>query len=166
MSSKERFWALGLVLLLGYVVVAVWLLWTVGPLFSKAMTSSEILKDAQATATLLGVVVTGFFGFGGVMLTNALSAHADRVQSDRNEELARKLQEKMGQGLERRIQDFSNAFAKYHAETLMALNGTRPASDDSYCPHGFRTTRCGLHARCSCRHGESLWTESWSPSRR
>jgi hypothetical protein len=120
--------------------------------------------NPEATATLLSVVVTGFFGFGGMMLTNALSARADRIQSDRNEKTAMLLQEKMGLGLERRIQDFSNAFAKYHAETLMALSGTRSPSDNSVCLHPPRTTRCGAHACCSRRHGEGKWTNSWPSS--
>jgi hypothetical protein len=166
MSSKEKSWTLSGVLMLGYAFVAGWLLSTVGPLFVQVIGSNVIIGQAEASATLISVVVTGFFGFGGMMLTNALSAHADRVQSDRNEKMAMKLQAEMGAGLERRIQDFSDAFAKYHAETLMALNGTRSPSDDGVCAHRSRTTRCGLHSRCCCSHEDRKWTETWSSSRR
>jgi hypothetical protein len=110
------------------------------PLFSKAVMSPAIFQDAEAAATLISVFVTGFFGFGGIMLTNALSASAARAQAKdderrarmqraRNGKMARDLQRQIAQGLERRIEDFSDAFAKYHAETLKALRETRSPPD-------------------------------------
>jgi type VI protein secretion system component VasK len=127
--------------LLVYVGVAGWLLWRMAPLlFSKAVVSPAILQDAQAAATLISVFVTGFFGFGGIMLTNALSASAARAQAKDDErraleqrddiaQAARDLQTQLAQGLNRRIQDFSDAFAKYHAETLKALREPRSPPD-------------------------------------
>ena len=123
-----------------YVGVAGWLLWRMAPLFSKAVMSPAIFQDAEAAATLISVFVTGFFGFGGIMLTNALSASAARAQAKdderrarmqraRNGKMARDLQRQIAQGLERRIEDFSDAFAKYHAETLKALRETRSPPD-------------------------------------
>jgi hypothetical protein len=125
-------WALTLVAACLVIGVMAAILWKAVSFALSSSAYSTIFKNAEATATLVGVVVAGLFGFGGIILTNFLSARAARKQAEEsatqsraerreNARLARELQVQIAEGLDRRIQGFSDAFAKYHAETLAAL---------------------------------------------
>lgn len=114
------------------VVISFKFMWVGAELVVNSFTYSAILKSPDATATLVGVVITGFFGFGGIILTNALSARAAREQYDLNERrarserdhnelMAREIQIDIAKGMDKRIKEFADAFAKYHTETLAAL---------------------------------------------
>lgn len=114
------------------VGIAIAILWNAVSLVQSSSAYGLIFSNAEATATLVSVVITGLFGFGGIILTNLFSARTARKQADENdaksrnerrenERLARDLQVQIAKGLDHRIKDFSDAFARYHAETLAAI---------------------------------------------
>jgi len=125
-------WLLGLVIVFFAVGLFARLAWTGISIVLSSEAFAAVLQSAEATATLISVVVTGICGFGGIMLTNWLSARAAREQAEysdaksredrrENERLARELQIQIAKGLDSRIEDFADAFARYHAETIKAI---------------------------------------------
>ena len=125
-------WAAAMVAFGAAAIFILAFLWKAVDLITSSATYETIFHDAQAAATLVGVLLTGLFGFGGIIITNALSARSARAQSDRNEEkarrerkenehLARQLQLDIAKGLDSRIASFADAFAKYHADTIEVL---------------------------------------------
>lgn len=118
------------------------ILWKAISLVLSASAYAAIFGNPEATATLVSVVITGLFGFSGIILTNSLSARAARRQAEvsearsredrqENERLARELQVQIAKGMDRRIQEFADAFAKYHAETIAAIRRDQAADSDT-----------------------------------
>lgn len=95
--------------------------WEIVVLLFNKISYTTIFADAQATATLIGVVITGLFGFGGIILTSILNANRDREQSKENEKLARDLQKDIAIGMDQRIKSFANAFEHYHTQLLETI---------------------------------------------
>nr|WP_315234440.1 hypothetical protein [uncultured Albidiferax sp.] len=136
-------WA-GVVGCLAFIIVVVLVIsWKAISLVLSSAAYTTIFSSAEATATLVGVVIAGLFGFGGIILTNSLSARAARRQAEEmetrsrddrreNERLARELQIQIAKGMDRRVQEFGDAFAKYHAETIAAIRRDQSSPDSQH----------------------------------
>lgn len=121
------------------------ILWKAISLVLSSSAYTAIFANPEATATLVSVVITGLFGFGGIILTNSLSARAARRQAEEsdarsredrreNERLARELQVQIAKGMDRRIQEFADAFARYHSETIAAIRRDQGSGSAAEAP--------------------------------
>jgi hypothetical protein len=67
------------------------------------------------------VLITGIFGFSGIILTNMLSAKTAREQAEESDRKNRQLQNDIAKALDQRIDLFAAAFDRYHQETVKAI---------------------------------------------
>lgn len=112
------------VIVLTVLAIIVWVCLSVWGTVTASSLTSNILKNAEASATLVAVVFTGFFGFLGIIITSFINAKNDRDQTAYNEKKLMEFRRDLSKGLENQIGRFSSAFERYHKDTLRAIELT------------------------------------------